>query len=118
MTYDEMEDYLKSIGGLVYYNGSILTNPKSLGVGEGWCGLIKDLIDELLKLGWDREISQVKEKFGMLCFYIPNSSKEIREIIYTFEKKSKTICEVCGEPGKIRNNGWYKTLCDEHNDKK
>jgi hypothetical protein len=23
-------------------------------------------------------------------------------------------CEVCGQPGKRREGGWIKTLCDEH----
>lgn len=114
MTYDEMKEFLESIGGLVYYNDSIITNPKSLGVSEGWYGLIKELIDELIKLGWDRKITQVKEKFGKLCFYILGGSQEMREIVYSFEKKSGTICEICGEPGKVRYNGWYKTLCENH----
>jgi hypothetical protein len=24
------------------------------------------------------------------------------------------ICEVCGQPGKLPEDGWIKTLCDEH----
>jgi len=37
------------------------------------------------------------------------------EKIREAEKKSFTICEISGEPGKLRNcNGWYRTLSDTH----
>jgi hypothetical protein len=27
---------------------------------------------------------------------------------------SGRICEMCGKPAKLRNDGWLVTLCDEH----
>lgn len=87
--------------------------------GDGWFGLIWDLCEEIDKMlkannveGF--EVIQVKEKLGGLRFYCNNSTKEIDQAINKAEEKSYTICEVCGKPGKLRNDGWLSTLCAEH----
>jgi len=36
---------------------------------DGWLELIAELIQELVDAGWSREVLQIKEKFGGLCFY-------------------------------------------------
>ncbi len=115
--YNEMKEYLISIGGIkIYYkNGDYITEPYVFEVEEGWYPLIKNLIEELLELGWNREISQVKEKFGGLRFYINDGSKEIYELISKYENLSYEICETCGEEGKLRTDlSWHSTLCDKH----
>jgi len=82
--------------------------------------MIHDCIAELLTAGWDRQTTQIKEKFGGLRFYINSGSKEIHEIISRYEELSYEICEVCGETGEIRKDcgwhgsRWYKTMCDKH----
>ena len=45
-------------------------------------------------------------------------SEEYYKIMNKWEKASLSVCEVCGEPGKLRTKGWHKTLCDKHNNKK
>jgi hypothetical protein len=30
------------------------------------------------------------------------------------ELESIHTCEICGQPGELREDGWIKTLCDEH----
>jgi len=89
-------------------------------IGGGWYQLIHDLLEELLKTDWDRDIHQVKEKFGGLRFYIGSASQEVHEIIGKYEELSYHICEVCGEKGELRKDCgwrgglWYKTMCDKH----
>lgn len=60
---------------------------------------------------------QVKEKFGTLCFYMSHyTSDEMRDAIDEAEQKCHKTCEICGRPGKLRNERrWWRTLCDEHN---
>jgi len=118
MTYQEMDKYLESIGGVFYSHklelGPILDS-KKFGVGEGWLVLLKDLMDELIALGWNRQIRQIKEKFGGLRFYIYSFSDEADDAIIKYEKMSYEICEECGEVGQTRKiNGWLYTLCDNH----
>ena len=117
MTYDEMKEFLESIGGLengFFTDQPPITDPHFFGVKEGWFQLIKDLIVDLNKMGWDKQVTQVKEKFGGLRFYINSGESEIHQSILQAETESYNICEICGEHGKPRTNGWYQTLCDSH----
>lgn len=122
MEREEMDKYLESIGGLVSHyrpeRGPIMDS-KIFACDTGWFPLIKDLIEDLIKLGWDKEVSQVKEKFGGLRFYIGSGSDEIFERVVKAERDSYEICEVTGKPGKLRKDiGWYLTLCDEEYEKR
>ncbi len=84
-------------------------------VDTGWFQLIKDLIEDLIELGWDKQVCQVKEKFGGLRFYINSGSDEIFKRISEAENLSYKTCETCGQVGELRTDiGWYTTLCDEH----
>jgi len=81
-------------------------------VGPGWSSLIDRIYDKLPKRTL---VLQVKEKFGGLRFYIGYGSKRTFDLIDKAEHDSYTICEVCGEPGKLREDlGWILTLCDKH----
>ena len=113
MTSEELEKYLESIGGLILsYKDKKITR---FGVEDGWNQLIHDLVEELIQSGWDKKISQVKEKFGGLRFYIENGNIEFNKIISKYENLSYAICETCGKPGEIdKSKGWLKTVCEEH----
>ncbi len=89
-------------------------------VGPGWVSLI----EELYKLCDENDImiTQVKEKFGGLRFYIGGASMEINDKIEEVEKRSFEICEACGEPGKVgsivEGGYWVATLCDTCRDER
>jgi len=59
--------------------------------------------------------SQVKEKFGSLRFYTNGFTDEMDKLVDEAECKSEETCEYCGKPGKRRNDGWVRTLCDTCN---
>jgi hypothetical protein len=117
MTEQEMNDFLQSIGGLklgYYSNREPITNAGFFECDSGWYQIIKDLIVDLIELGWNKEICQVKEKFGGLRFYINEGSDEIHARISKAEDLSYKTCEVTGKPGQLRTDiGWYTTLCEE-----
>jgi hypothetical protein len=79
-------------------------------VGPGWASLIDAIFDHLPE---DAYILQVKEKWGGLRFYVSGSS-ELLDFISEMENKCLEMCEICGRPGKPREGGWIRTLCDEH----
>lgn len=56
-------------------------------------------------------VSQVKEKYGGLRFYCPGN-KRIARYVRWAEYLAGMTCEVCGEPGEARSDGWIRTLCD------
>lgn len=113
-----MNTFLQSIGGLengFYPDRPPIMDSNFFHVGDGWYPLIKELIEDLIAMGWDKQTCQVKEKFGGLRFYINSGSDEIFARISKAEKDSYEICEKCGDKGELRRDiGWYKTLCDEH----
>lgn len=59
-------------------------------------------------------IVQIKEKFGGLRFYVDGANLDQEKYIDFAESLSVRVCEVCGKPGRRRQGGWIKTLCDEH----
>jgi len=114
MTTKEFEDFLLSIGGL--QNGWKESAPivKNLcECDEGWLQLISDCIKELIAAGWDKQILQIKEKFGGLRFYTGPLFEEGYKIISKYESLSYTTCEICGNPGEPSSKGWIKTLCEK-----
>ena len=81
-------------------------------VGEGWADIVETCFN--LCVEHDVVVSQVKEKYGGLRFYVGSALPAIYDVIDECERLSYTICEGCGKPGKPRKGGWIKTLCDEH----
>ena len=115
LTDKELTEYLISIGGLTnVFTGNNITDSDFFQVSLGWNLIIKNLIQDLIKLGWNKEVIQVKEKFGGLRFYINEGTDEIHQRIGEAELESMKTCEITGKPGKLRTDiGWYRTLCDE-----
>lgn len=115
MTNKDFDIYINSIDGLINGNTGVEINSSYFfEIDSGWNKLVKDLIEDLIKLGWDKEVCQVKQKFGGLRFYINDGTDEIFNRISKAEDDSFNICEITGKPGKIRKDiGWIRTLSDE-----
>lgn len=115
MTHDELvEKYPKILNNAGGYPG----------VGKGWLPLI-DALCGWLQFNTDKnshidhyatqvKAVQIKEKFGGLRFYVDDASDVQYAAISFAEHMSYHICEECGAPGKTRDKGWIRTLCDEH----
>ena len=92
--------------------------------GNGWFELILQLcVDIAAELNASPEdnqepfsVLQVKEKLGGLRFYAAgHNNDKIQELISAAERKSYTICEICGAPGELCKAGaWLKTVCVTH----
>lgn len=81
--------------------------------GEQMC---QDIKDDLVRTGYlDKyRISQVKEKYGRLCWYdFGCTDKMLHEIIPKYEEFSKRTCIRCGKPAKWVTTGWISPYCDE-----
>lgn len=59
----------------------------------------------------------VKEKFGLLRFYVRSVPIEFAPLVYgaigRAANQSAHTCEKCGDPGRERDFYWIKTLCDK-----
>jgi NMD protein affecting ribosome stability and mRNA decay len=88
-------------------------------VGEGWRPLVEKLVDDITAIDPTIEISQIKEKFGGLRFYVWGATEEIFDLIEKAEEESYKICENCGTRENVTTKGgWILTLCDECREKK
>jgi len=59
-------------------------------------------------------VNQVKEKFGTLRFYYTGGNDYVDGVVRMGEEMSAMTCEDCGAPGRSRNSGLIRTLCDHH----
>ena len=93
----------------------------------GWKQLVEEMIKKLDKINPDYEFTTIKEKFGALRIDVLVNTKisqmtssewgAFDGIVMETERKSGTICEVCGDPGTTETiRGWDQTLCTYHYD--
>ena len=115
MSNNEFNEFLNyEIGGLTaHFTETQVTDRFYFEIQNGWLGIAKRLITDLVEMGWDKRVCQVKEKFGGLEFYVDRAPEGVLDRINEARKESHTVCEICGEPGELRTDrNWFKTLCD------
>ena len=79
-------------------------------VGKGWRHLVEKLVDDIIEIDPEVEISQVKEKFGGLRFYIWGGNDKIYKLIDEAETESYKICETCGTRDNVSTKGGWLLL--------
>lgn len=84
--------------------------------GEKMCQELKDILVKADYLNKYR-ILQIKEKFGLLCWYggiIPESiSEEYTAWLEKYEDLSEKTCIECGKPATKISLGWISPFCDD-----
>lgn len=95
--------------------------------GDGWHQLVRKLAMHAEELAREARLDpdsdtwphavQVKEKFGGLRFYLGGGTEEIHrkffDLMMAVEQESRSICEQCGAPGEVINDGGYvHTSCE------
>jgi hypothetical protein len=78
----------------------------------GWFPLAEQLIQDLIRLGWDRRVLQIKEKYGTLRLYISQREDLFRDRINAAMEQSGTVCQDCGGAGTWHDEGSMSALCD------
>ena len=96
------------------FHGKEVSVDDLIGGMEGWREIVESLVNDLVDMGWDRELFQIKEKFGGLRFYAGQCTDEMYDRIREAEKQSLKTCMNCGKPGAPTGPGWILTLCEEH----
>jgi hypothetical protein len=92
-------------------------------VRVGWIPILDRLAEDLIALGWDRTLDQVKQKLGGLRFYpsrrdptplSADARAAISRRIDSAIEESLNTCEECSAPGRRCDPGgrdWLETLC-------
>lgn len=89
---------------------------------DGWLNIIDNLCKEIqdycdLKnkqeyVEFQVIAIQVKQKWGGLRFYVSSGDDYIYKLITKAEQDSYKICEICGNPGELKETGCWITLCE------
>lgn len=96
------------------------TNPYKyeFAIGDGWFKIVYELVqaikvNDLKKGDWITKVTQCKEKFGGLRFYVTGTSDKNWALIRNAEQKSYGVCELSGSEVEVGTwtNGWHQTLC-------
>ena len=98
------------------------TNPYKyeFAVGDGWFKILFELVagikvNDQKKGDWITKVTQIKEKFGGLRFYVTGTSDKNWALIRNAEQKSYGVCEESGSEVEVGtwNDGWVRTMCRE-----
>lgn len=127
----ELDDYLVNKYSKIFVdrNADMKTTAMCWGFehDDGWfwlldqlCGSIQSYIDINNKhRNGDEQISQVvatqvKEKFGRLCFYYNGGDEYIDGMVSLAEDMSGNICENCGTTKDVGvTSEWISTICKD-----
>lgn len=93
----------------------IVYPPCGFAIDDGWMPIVDRAFAEMIALGWDRCLSQVKEKFGGLRIYIGSASEEVFDVIHRAEEEAWLTCSRCGSRKDVETQGpgWLVTLCGQ-----
>lgn len=58
-------------------------------------------------------ITQIKEKYGLLCWYDSYGNREVQKIIAKYGYISHRTCIECGRPAEYVTNGWIEPYCEK-----
>lgn len=92
-------------------------------IPDGWrkafgMQVIQEINESLLQNGGRKlvksyTISDIKEKFGELCWYDDGAPVEVHNIISKYSYISRFTCITCGKPAHVRTTGWICPYCED-----
>lgn len=99
---------------------TLLRDVDSIDCGDGWLGLL-DALCARLQFHTDHgdgpqvRVVQVKEKFGVLRFYVEDADEVQQGMIDLAQALSERTCEVCGALGRATSDGGvFAARCPVH----
>lgn len=99
-------------------HGYVVDSDATFSCGPGWERLIRELATGLSGIAGPPRLHGGKEKFGSFQASITYSSENrsaVEALKEKIRKKSVTVCEQCGQPGRLRmSHARAQTLCDRH----
>lgn len=82
-----------------------------ISIGAGWVDLVRSYVEMRLETGERFAFTRITEKYGSLRLDDTGDDSPLESVA---DHLSLSICEDCGAPGRERDDGWIRTLCDEH----
>lgn len=78
----------------------------------GWFPIVERAIKKMIGVGWDRQLSQVKQKFCQLRIYLVGEvPDEVAKVIADAATEADGTCELCGKEREGRGSAMGMALC-------
>ncbi len=111
-----------ALARLRHDNADAISTDANFAVGMGWLGLLQHAAERVRSYPevWRAQVVGAKEKFGCLVVHIAcdydqrGCRSEVERLREEVRLRSLSMCEICGEPGRLRLSGFAKTVCDKH----
>lgn len=98
------------------YDGDLDRARPAYCVGSGWHAILDDLVQEFSKIDGLGFLS-AHEKWGELrvaYLYDGDRQADINVIIKRAADRCRESCWYCGQPGRMRQERWWRVRCEEH----
>ena len=87
--------------------------------GDGWYAVLQKLLLDIamhaVASGLNPTVVSVREKYGSLRVHLNEDYPHIRDLLLDAENASEKICDICGGPGTLIDDGfWITTRCPTH----
>lgn len=101
-----------------------IANPIEIYCGAGWTHLIEQALSEIAAivrpLGKKLTIFQLHERMGSLCLRVLTAGltdeveSKLTTLMKAITKRSRSICETCGKPGRLYERPYRAVRCEKH----
>ena len=116
------KDREEFFGNLIAENTDVVAHDADFAFDIGWLQLVRDAVGRIrtYPAAWKVRLDGGKEKFGccvlhVACDYSARGCRsEVERLREEIRLRSLSICDICGEQGRLRIGNWAKTVCDKH----
>lgn len=101
---------------LAVYDGDLERARQAYYVGEGWHSILDDLVRDFAEIEGLGFLS-AHEKLGHLrvsYLYPGGRSNDVEAIVKHAADRCLVSCWYCGQPGRLKQERWWRVRCDEH----
>lgn len=101
---------------LAVYDGDLERARSGYHVGDGWHAILDDLVRDFAEVV-DLGFLSAHEKWGHLrvsYLYIGDRKDEVEVIVKRAADRALVSCWYCGQPGKLKQERWWRVRCEEH----
>ncbi|MCZ8158290.1 MAG: hypothetical protein O9256_00095 [Rhizobiaceae bacterium] len=112
-TQEQMEERRRQVA---VFDGDVDRARSGYFVGEGWHAILDDLVRDFAEIEGLGFLS-AHEKFGSLrvsYLYPGDRTDEVEGIVKHAADRALVLCWYCGQPGRLKQERWWRVRCDKH----
>lgn len=98
------------------YDGDLERARPAYYVGPGWHAILDDLVKEFAEIEGLGFLSAHEKWGGLRVGYLYDGDRQddVDAIVKKTADRCIVACWYCGQPGKIKQERWWRVRCEEH----